>query len=314
MVTADLMHIANHALSRIAHAEIITEPFPHIVVDKFFPDTFFDALIDNFPARSDFQKVSYPGTGHGRKTSRYRGYGLACKDLSNHDYFEVVNSLFASEPFSRALLLKFSQKLPDGSTPIPPEKHEFFKNGAADHTCVFDLQIDFPGYEIPPHPDVKEKIVTFQFFLVQDNSLRDFGTLLCKPKNGRATTTRTRTASATGALVDRIVKALSLRGRLYRRVERSRLGVKFGIGTTRSWLPWELFNVAKIVPALPNHFMAFAPNRSSYHAVRLDVPAENSKQERPVIRGFIRSGKNANNWIQVIEKSPEDPPPAEELS
>lgn len=222
--------------------------------------------------------------------------------MASHEYFRYVNDLFASAAFSRALLTKFSQPLPGGFIPIPIEKHSLFKDGASNYACVFDFQIDLPGYEIPPHPDVSDKIVTFQYFLVDDDSLGDYGTLFCKPKNGRLTVKRPLIPRATGRLLNEVAAFFRLQQtRPYRRLEQSRLGLSLGIGTTRSWLPWGLFDIVKIAHALPNHFMAFAPNQISYHAVRMDIPAESKRQERPVIRGFIRKGRELGNWIQAVK-------------
>lgn len=294
--------VASHALDRIERAEVQTEPFPHIIVDHFLPDAFFADLISHFPERSEFQQVTYPGTGHGKRTSRYQECGLSYRNLKGHEYLRIVDDLFGSPAFSQALLEKFSRQCANGSTPIPKAKHAFFSDGNSDYTCVYDFQIDMPGYEIPPHPDVPQKIVTFQFFMVDDDSLRDFGTLFCKPKNGQATVDRGALASATGWFVDRTAGLLHLQeSGPYRRFEQSPLGLTCGVGATRNWLPWNLFDVAKIAPALPNHFMAFAPNKISYHAVRMDIPPELPRQERPVIRGFIRSGKNTNNWIKPVQ-------------
>jgi len=95
-------------------------------------------------------------------------------------------------------------------------------------------------------------------------------------------------ARAGRRLIDKAVTALRLsETRAYRRLEQSRIGLWFGVGTTRNWLPWTFFDIAKIAPAAPNHFMAFAPNNISYHAVRMDISADSKRQERPVIRGFI---------------------------
>jgi hypothetical protein len=299
MLAADTRQIFGHALDRIGRAEVLADPFPHLLVDDFLPQDVYENLLRNFPDRTLFEKVVYPGTGHGRRTAHYHAHGLAYRDLKGHESFGVVSELFSSEAFSRALLDKFSRVAPEGSSPIPVEKHPLFKDGASDFTSVFDLQIDLPGYEIPPHPDNPQKIVTYQYFLMEDDSLRDFGTLFCRPKDGRTTADRGRLAGAAGRLIDRLSARSGFhRTGLYRRLERSPLGLRLGVGTTRGWLPWDLFEVAKVAPALPNHFMAFAPNRVSYHAVRLDIPADSPRQERPVVRGFIRSGKDTTNWIE----------------
>jgi hypothetical protein len=287
-----------HAVEQIRRARIHRQPFPHIIVEALFPDEFFQGLRDHFPDRSEFEKVEYPGTGHGRGVSNYHDYGYACRDLTRHAFFRDVHRLFKSEAFTRALLEKFSVQLDDGFWPIPLAKHRHFEDGANDFTSVFDLQIDLPGYEIPPHPDHPGKIVTYQYFLVDDESLREFGTALCRPTSGE-TTSRPRLAQQIGSLVTRAALRAGVTGtRAFRRLERSGLGIAFGIGDNRNWLPWRLVDVIKVVPALPNCFMAFPPNATSYHAIRLNIPPHFKLQERKVIRGFIRAGADSRNWIK----------------
>lgn len=293
----DTQHLA-FAIEQIARAEIQREPFPHIIIEGLFPESFFKLLLRHFPDRRHFRRVEYPGTGHSRTAPNYHDYGWACADLSSRPVFDAVHSFFKSEAFARALLDKFSRQLDDGFWPIPIEKHHHFENGSTDFSSVFDLQIDLSGYAIPPHPDVPSKIVTFQFFLPEDDTLRDYGTLLCKPKKGRHAPQRAWLTRAIGSLVTRTTERLQLtQTRPYKWLERTPLGLQLGLGDNRNWIPWNLLDIVKIVPALPNYFMAFPPNAISYHAARFDIPVESPRQERPVIRGFIRSGSNARNWI-----------------
>ncbi len=174
-----------YALAQIRQVEIVTQPFPHILIEQLFPSSFYHHLLEDFPDKSHFKKVVYPGTGFARTNPTrddLKDYGLGCFDLSTSPLFEQVRDFFKSEAFMNALLTKFSQPLPSGLIPIPPEKHIFFQDNIHQCASVCDLQIDLPGYEIAPHPDVLSKIVTYQFFLVNTESLKDFGTLLCQPK------------------------------------------------------------------------------------------------------------------------------------
>ncbi len=291
---------AAHVIAKLRQAEILSDPFPHILVDELLPRELYADLLRRFPERSLFREANYPGTGRNRRATGYREHGLVCQDFAGSDELLILHRVFASESFARTLLARFSAPLPDGRTPIPVEKHRYFANGARDWSCVFDLQIDRPGYEIAPHPDVAEKIVTFQLFLVPDDVLRGHGTLLCRPRSGAATAERPPLTRWAGRALDRAARRLRLsESRPYRSLELSRLGLRLGLGDSRSWLPWELFEIVKVAPALPNHFLAFAPSERSYHAVSMDVPPGCPRRERPVLRGFIRSGENARNWIEV---------------
>ena len=298
---SDEITCAAQALAKLQQAPLLTDPFPHLLVPELLPKAFYADLLRSFPERSRFRDARYPGTGRNRGAAGYQEHGLVCQDFEDGEPLRRLRSLFASEAFARTLLARFSAPLPDGSSPIPRAKHRFFADGASDYSCVFDLQVDRPGYEIPPHPDVSEKIVTFQLFLTEDDALCGQGTLLCRPRNGAPTIDRPWATKLAGLLVERAARRLRLRSSgLYRSLELSRLGLRLGLGDSRSWLPWHLFEIVKVAEALPNHFLAFAPNERSYHAVSMDLPPGSRRQERPVVRGFIRSGRNARNWLDVV--------------
>lgn len=292
-----------YALTQIQQAKICCEPFPHILIEQLFPSSFYDHLLENFPSPSHFQKAVYPGTGFA-KTNRTRNglknYGLVCFDLSSSPIFEQVRDFLKSEAFMNALLTKFSQPLPSGLIPIPAEKHIFFRDKVLECTSVCDLHIDLPGYEIAPHPDVSSKIVTYQFFLVNTDVLKDFGTLLCQPKGDLWGRLALRLLNNVGKLLDNLAKKLRInKTNFYQNFQQSKLGFWLNLNHP-NWAPWSLFNITKVMPALPNHFMAFSPNKNSYHAVRLDIPIDHEVQQRPVIRGFIRSGVNEQNWVKRV--------------
>ncbi|MDE5081127.1 MAG: hypothetical protein O4859_07310 [Trichodesmium sp. St18_bin1] len=107
-------------------------------------------------------------------------------------------------------------------------------------------------------------------------------------------------ALKTGKNLSKLANSLGINNfNVYQDFKKSKIGFWLGINH-KNWFPWGFFNVAKTIPALPNYFMAFAPNQNTYHAVSLDIPIENKEQERRVIRGFIRSGSNSKNWIKYL--------------
>lgn len=280
---------------KIEAASIDRVPFPHLIIEQLLPEAMYEAVLNTIDDASKFERVDYPGTGFGTRGKSYRDYGLAYVGLPEaQGVLGVLYTTFASDEVARALLKKFSTPLGDGVVPIPLEKHQFFAHGAADFTSVFDLQIDLPGYAIPPHPDVPSKIITFQLYLTNDDALADFGTMLCEPKDLRATRGRSPAAQTIGQVLNRVPH----RWGLNRRVEQSRIGLRLGVGANSNWLPWEWFRIAKVARAMPNNFLAFPPNGSSFHAVDLRIPLESPVQQRSVLRGFVRSGRSSKNWIE----------------
>jgi hypothetical protein len=291
-----MQDVFEHILRKIRTAKIKADPYPHIVVSEIFPPGFYPKLLAAIPKPEQFAAAEYPGTGFGKaKRNQRKSSGLAYPNLHELPLFRELQEFLRGEEFSRTMLDKFSR--PDG---IPAEKYRYFANGANEFTPVFDLQLDRRGYEILPHPDVPTKIITFQFFLVSDDSLKDFGTLFCRTKNGRPAA-RNAVARTAGSAVTRVARALRHQPyRFWHWLERTKLGTEIGFGS-EGWYPWRMFDIVSAAPALPNHFMAFAPNEHSYHAVRMDIPE--SSIGRTVIRGFIRSGSDVGNFIRF--KTPE---------
>lgn len=287
--------VFEHILKQIEDAEIDSNPFQHIVVPEIFPREFYPKLLAAIPSPAQFVEAAYPGTGYGKEKKQWSG--LAYPSLKELPIFAELQAFLKSDRFCRALLGKFSH--PDA---IPEEKYKYFADGAQDFASVFDLQIDRSGYEILPHPDVPSKIVTFQFYLTSDDSLREFGTLFCRTKDGR-TASRSATALTANKVLEGAARAVRHHPRAFwQRVARTKIGTEIGFGDSRSWYPWRMFDIVSSAPALPNHFMAFAPNGRSYHAVRMNIPR--SSPGRTVVRGFIRSGREAENYIQLKQPGP----------
>jgi hypothetical protein len=294
--------ITEYALQNIRQAKIQTNPFPHILIEELFPKYFFNSIAEQFPDRTEFQKAIYPGIGTSisKKREHFKDYGLVCNNLTKSPLWKLINDFFNSEGFTEELLAKFKEPLPSGIVPIPKEKHIYFQDGAKKYKSVFALHIDLPGYEIPPHPDIPEKIITYQLFVVNGESLSDFGTIFCKFKGGILGKLSLRIFRKTGKNLSKLANSLGINNfNVYQDFKKSKIGFWLGINH-KNWFPWGFFNVAKTIPALPNYFMAFAPNQNTYHAVSLDIPIENKEQERRVIRGFIRSGSNSKNWIKYL--------------
>ena len=271
---------------KIKAEPIAHEPFPHIYISEVFPSEYYEAILNRIATVGKFVPALYPGVAVDLKAENFRDHGLTCQNLDEDEELSHLYKFLKSERFSRVLLDKFSASNSWGmrGSAIPDDKHVYFANGRSDFTTVFDLHKDLPGYEISPHPDIPSKIVTFLFYLTRDDRLREFGTLLCTP------TPRAKLEGALGAPHSR---GYSLLERTVNSVMRS----PYGFGQRDGWFPWDMFRIAKVAEALPNSLLVFAPNSDSYHAVRMNIPAEHPVQERLTLRGFIRSGANSQNYI-----------------
>ena len=267
-------------LERIRRAPVLADPFPHIQVMDVFPPRYYTALLDYISANGIFVPAMYPGVAVDLQAVNFHDHGFICANFADARGLAPVCRVLRSEPFARALLDKFSDSQTGCASAIPPEKHKYFCGGASDFTTVADLYRDLPGYEISPHADEPTKIVTFLLYFTPDASLRQFGTMLCRPKAASDPSEHHR-AAPTGGLLKKLIKRY--------------FGI-YGFFQRDYWHPWERFDIVKTAEAVPNSFFAFAPNQDSFHAVRMNLPADSALQERLNVRGFVRAGRNASNY------------------
>ena len=257
----------DYVIEKLGTVPLNSKPYSHLEIPELLTPTHYERLITEMPPASAFAPASYPGSGNNRASTAFRQHGLVLPRPRGRSQISQLFNFLNSERFSRTLLEKFRPV-------IPRKKLKYFTGGRSDFTTVFDLHRDTPGYEIRPHLDVFEKIVTFMIYLPVDDALAGHraGTFLCRRKRG---------AISSGQFVLQKVRHL------------------FGIDKNR--FDWSLFDLSEVRFAR-NKFLAFAPSSSTYHAVRLNV-AERMAIDRIVLRGFIRTGRNSENWLSMVGES-----------
>ena len=170
-----------HLLDTLQKTTPVNDPFSHFFMENVFPEDLYATLLDQLPDLKDYRALSL------KKYVRADG-------TSTRDLLELSDE--------GVTVLKDSQRefwLGIGDTLKSDElRNQVFDMLAVDLTARFGVsrealsQIeaypkptivrDVGGYQIPPHPDKKKKIVTLQFYLPEDCSQQDLGTALYKRK------------------------------------------------------------------------------------------------------------------------------------
>jgi hypothetical protein len=150
-------------------------PFPHLVLDRVFPDDIYDAMLTSMPEAVDYRPM------HGRSK------GL---DLADGTHTRVKIDLFPEyirhlPPQKRAVWDLVGAAL--CSAPVRDAFVRRLKPGlerrfGSDHGKVgmFPIPVltrDIPGYLITPHPDTHWKGITVQLYLPRDSSCTHVGTI-----------------------------------------------------------------------------------------------------------------------------------------
>lgn len=168
------------------------KPFPHLIVDQIFTDTYYGYLLRNFI------NVDSDNTGHfkrrGAAKPRYSfKIDNTTSRLSDGDsgdkmaFWECHYKIYGGEKFSNEVLDAFKDVLKKRFQKRS-ESHFSLKKLGLDFFQSISLVQDLDNYFISPHKDVPEKIITNLFYIAPgsfERNLQNAGTVLLKPQNPR---------------------------------------------------------------------------------------------------------------------------------
>ena len=263
-----------YLIQKINEAPIIDLPFKHVYIENFLSDEHFKLFVENplinLPAFKNtkdlttglldagYQTIAFPGCstdiekyikdyelGFPNSNATTETYGIAFK-LNNVFLTELTRSLinfFKSDIFHLCLRNKFLLK---GDTSI--------KSG---------IQKYLSGYEISPHPDNRNKALTY---LININT------------------------SSESESMKMHTQLLSFKQE-YEYVKRF---WENNLDKERGWVPWDWCESIKTINK-NNSLIAFSPHNDTLHAVKLDY--DHCRFQRTQIYGnlWFKDSKNYEN-------------------
>jgi hypothetical protein len=224
--------LRKHIEAKIKEAPLERSPFPHLIIQNFFPEETFDRILSYNPFKQN-RGVEWLSTKRSKEVSSHTPY-YARKQINFH-----VGQPFDAAPEERAFWDELTQCFlgDDWFTRVVYEKFpDFFNLRFGDlidepnfwgmlNRELF-LQRHEPGYYIGPHTDIPTRVFTCIFAFADRPGFEEYGTELLSPKNPM----------------------------------------------DRCWgsdhYPPEGFDVKKVAPYAPNNFLLFFKTRQSFHAVR----------------------------------------------
>jgi hypothetical protein len=168
--------------ARIDQAALETQPFDHVCLSGLFPPEYYRQLLASIPADEHFHEL--------RHRDALRADGSSTR-MRRYLYPEQIWLLPAAVrarwlPLARLLV---SQDLQDAF------KRKFRRALEARFGCSIDrlsfypvpiIVRDLPGYRIGIHTDVLKKAITVQFYLPDDDSQMNIGTIFHEGDSGEA--------------------------------------------------------------------------------------------------------------------------------
>jgi hypothetical protein len=224
--------IRAHIEAQFARAQLQHYPFPHLIIENFFPQAIFDDILRFNPFKNNHGS-EWISKRQSRALKTSTPY-FARKQINLHKdetfqasadeqaFWAAIKQCFIGDHWFTQLVLnkykeffiiRFGELIEDPAF-LDMLKHELF------------LQRHEPGYYIGPHTDIPTRIFTCIFSFAERAGFEQFGTELCKPCDPLA----------------------------------------------RCWgndhYAPDDFVVTKVAPYTPNNFLLFFKTRQSFHAVR----------------------------------------------
>lgn len=156
------MSLVNDLLQNLQHHTVIDHhPFTHAVCTPFWPEDFYQRLLEHFPLDHAF-------VVRGSRIAEDGGYGggrtRMCQRLWDWPVWDEAVKALESETFMTALQKTI------GVEPL---------SGLVSR-CL--LHKDVSGYSISPHTDIKSKYISYVVYFAKDMNHKHLGTILLKPQ------------------------------------------------------------------------------------------------------------------------------------
>src|SRR5262245_41170378 len=169
--------VLEHPLGRLDRTPALDEPFSHIYLEEVFPPDLSPDLLSQLPDPElyDGANERHHGDGDGgyvRSMFPLTRANLARLPAAQRELWRGVGAALAAPELQRAMFEKLARDLA-------------FRYGvAASRVGRLEgysrptLYRETEGFEIPPHPDTRKKVVTMHLYLPADRSQLGLGTAL----------------------------------------------------------------------------------------------------------------------------------------
>jgi hypothetical protein len=175
------LRVLEHLLQRIAVTPAMDEPFSHIYLEQVFPADVYEQLLRHFPDPDIYRPAAerhYNTGGDKFVRSMYQvtPANLACLPADQQDAWRPIAAALTAPSLKQAMFAKLGRDL--AFRYGVPESRAGQVAGHSRPT----LYRETAGFEIPPHPDTRKKIITMHLYLPGDRSQLDLGTALYRRK------------------------------------------------------------------------------------------------------------------------------------
>jgi len=170
-----------HLLETLKKTKTVNDPFSHFYMENVFPESLYANLLEQLPDSKDYRALSLKKYARADGTStrdllEISDEGVSVLKQSKGEFWLGIADALKSDSLRNQVFDMLSVDLTDR---FKVSREALKEIEAYPKPAIIR---DVGGYKIAPHPDVKKKIVTLQFYLPKDRSQEDLGTALYKRK------------------------------------------------------------------------------------------------------------------------------------
>jgi hypothetical protein len=173
--------VLENLLRRIDSTPALNEPFSHIYLEDVFPHDLYEQLLSHLPDPQRYSSAAERHYSKGEGTYVRSMFELTAAKMSSlspaqQKLWRGIASALTDPELKRAMFTKLAKDL--AFRYGVPESQVGQLAGHSRPT----LYRETDGFEIPPHPDTRKKVVTMHLYLPADRSQLDLGTALYRRK------------------------------------------------------------------------------------------------------------------------------------
>lgn len=186
---SDTERIVNSIVRAVEQAPLETNPFHHFRMVNVFPPDIYQRMTTNLPAREAYHDLKHkdadlPDGTSTRKMLEFFEEQFAKLPQDQADFWGGIRDALYDDRVRQAIFSKL--RVPIESRIGREDGNLALKGTTWDDVEAYPrpaLYRDEAGYKITPHPDTPLKIATVQFYLPSDDSQRNLGTSLYRPRS-----------------------------------------------------------------------------------------------------------------------------------
>ena len=176
------LHVLEHLLHRIEATPALNEPFTHVYLEEVFPRDVYEQVLACLPdpalygGSAERHRMRGEVGGYVRSMFQITPTTISGLPACQEELWRGIGAALTAPELKRAVFAKLAKDLAFRYGVREPEAAGLA--GYARPTLYRETE----GFEIPPHPDTRKKVVTMHLYFPADRGQLELGTALYRRK------------------------------------------------------------------------------------------------------------------------------------